>query len=320
MLQKIVYIKKYNNRCKELIQNKSNSMCDFVCSICDKPFKRKANLIYHESRKVCVEKPYKCKFCPSKFTSKAALYTHVREVCKGKKKEDNKKNGFNKRLLKLEEDNKKLKKDNENLKKQIKSSKTKNINNGNVVNADSVDSVINADSVVNVNNIALIGYGHEDMEKLDKKDILKAIQNGFKSVVNLTEAMHFNPKHPEYHNIYISNLKNKYAMMYNGNKWDVSMKDELIDRIYDDKKNYIEENLDEFVGLLSVSRKNALDRWLNTDEEDSKISKIKNDIKLLLYNKRNVIKDVNDNKQNIIVKKEKPKIKTKTKRTIKDGQ
>ena len=32
--------------------------------------------------------------------------------------------------------------------------------------------------------------------------------------------IHFNPDKPENHNIYISNLKNGYVMMYDGNKWD----------------------------------------------------------------------------------------------------
>jgi hypothetical protein len=42
---------------------------------------------------------------------------------------------------------------------------------------------------------------------------------------------------------------------------------------------------------LSEPRKKALDRWLEADEEDEKISKIKDKIKLLLYNKRNLIMD-----------------------------
>jgi hypothetical protein len=304
-------------------------MSDYMCDVCKKPFKRKANLTYHINRAVCSEKPYKCKFCPNKFTSKTAMYTHIRDVCKIKKEEEKKQKDFNERLKKIEEENKTLKKQadmNEKktqkeikkLKAQIKTqsaiSKTKNINNGSVVNNNNNNNIIN--------NIAFIGYGKEDMEKIDKKEILKAIQNGFKSVVNLTEAMHFNPNHPEYQNIYISNIKDKYAMMYNGKEWDLSMKDELVDRIYDDKKNYIEENLNEFAGSLTVSRKNALDRWLNTDDEDVKISKIKNDIKLLLYNKRNVVIDTHNN---IIDKKsdnnkliKSTKNISKTKRTIKD--
>jgi len=134
----------------------------------------------------------------------------------------------------------------------------------------------------------LVGYGKEDISKLDKSELIKALQNGFYSTTKLTEALHFNPKYPEYHNIYISNIKDKYAMMYDGTDWTLTMKDDLITRIYDDKKNYIEENLDEFIESLSISRKNALERWLNTDDNDNKIKEVKEHIKLLLYNKRSI--------------------------------
>lgn len=117
---------------------------------------------------------------------------------------------------------------------------------------------------------------------------MKALQNGFNSTLKLTETMHFNPKYPEYHNIYIKNVKDKYAMMFDGTKWDLVIKKNLIDKIYDDKKNYIEENIDDFIKSLSVSRKNALKRWLETDDNDEKITEIKEEIKLLLYNKREI--------------------------------
>jgi hypothetical protein len=73
--------------------------------------------------------------------------------------------------------------------------------------------------------------------------MLKILQTGFNSTVKLTEALHFNPNFPEYHNIYIPNMKDKYAMMHDGEKWSLVTKDDLISKIYEDKKNYIEENL-----------------------------------------------------------------------------
>ncbi len=131
-----------------------------------------------------------------------------------------------------------------------------------------------------------MGHGQEDMTKIDNGEILNALKKGYYSTLTLTEAVHFNPKYPEYQNVYISNIKDKYAMYYDGKSWTLTMKEELIDKIYEDKKSYIEENLDDFVNSLTDSRKNALDRWLNTDEEDDKIKEIKGKIRLLLYNKR----------------------------------
>jgi hypothetical protein len=154
------------------------------------------------------------------------------------------------------------------------------INNCNIDN--SVGKSIN-------NNIFLVGCGKEDFSKIDKKELLRAIKSGFDSTINLTEIVHFNPKYPEFHNVYIPNIKDKYAMKFNGSQWELVTKSELIDSIYDDKKNYIEENLDKFIESLSRSQKRALDRWLETDDNDGKIKAIKDRLKLLLYNKRNIV-------------------------------
>jgi hypothetical protein len=190
-----------------------------------------------------------------------------------------------KRLLELEEKSKKiyvLEEENKKLKKAVMSLKKTDIITKNVTNN------INNGIVAQIN---LIGYGKEDLSKIDKKDILRAIQHGFDSTIKLTETLHFNPQYPEYHNIYITNMKDKYAMMYDGKEWNLIMKDDLINKIYDDKKNYIEENIDDFVDSLSVSRKRALERWIASDDNDDRIVKVKTEIKLLLYNKRNLVID-----------------------------
>lgn len=40
-----------------------------------------------------------------------------------------------------------------------------------------------------------------------------------------------------------------------------------------------------------MSRKRALERWLETDDEDEKIKQIKENIKLLLYDSRKMVRD-----------------------------
>jgi hypothetical protein len=83
-------------------------------------------------------------------------------------------------------------------------------------------------------------------------------------------------------------MKDKYAMMYDGKSWNLTIKEDLINRLYDDKKDYIEENVEDFVRFLTKSQKKALDRWANTEEEDKRIKRLKERIKLLLYNSRDV--------------------------------
>ena len=86
-----------------------------------------------------------------------------------------------------------------------------------------------------------MGYGKEDLSKIDRNKILKCLKSGgFKSAERLTEIIHFDLERPEYHNIYISSLKDKHAMNYNNEKWIAVLKTDFIDKLYEDKKNYIE--------------------------------------------------------------------------------
>lgn len=124
--------------------------------------------------------------------------------------------------------------------------------------------------------------------ELIKKDIMSAINFGYHTPIKLTEIVHFNPKYPEYHNIYISNTKDKYAMVYDGTKWSLIFKSDVVDQLYDNYRSYVEENIDVFYESLNQSRKNALKRWLNTPDEDPKTKNTKELIKLMLYNLRDI--------------------------------
>ena len=69
----------------------------------------------------------------------------------------------------------------------------------------------NGDGDVNVIfNIA--PFGKEDMAKIARDEMLKVFRSGFNSTLRLTETTHLNPKYPEFHNVYISSMKTKYAI------------------------------------------------------------------------------------------------------------
>lgn len=278
-------------------------MGGFACEKCGAIFSRRRNLEYHINNNVCKEKQYSCKHCDKKFSTRSTMYRHIKDNCKTVKAKDKENGEIYEKLLKMEETaekrdkikNKIIEKQSKELEKQSKeietlkkemeklsSNKAANVNNGNINNGEIVNG-----NITN-NNITLIAYGHEDFSKLTKEEMLKILQTGYNSTIKLTEAIHFDPKRPENHNVYISNKKDKYAMIFDGTEWNLRFKDDVVNMLYDDKKNYIEENMLEFYDSLSQSRKNALARWLNTDENDERIKRIKNEIKFLIYNKKNL--------------------------------
>ena len=248
----------------------------FMCIDCNHIFQRQKHLDSHTEKKACKNVKYKCKYCEKGFTTDNSMYRHMKHVCKIKKTDNDKKDEILEKLIKLEEENDKLKQELIRIKQKNKIIYNNSINNNSINNGT-------------INNIILIGYGKEAIANIDKQDILKSLKNGFYSTLHLTEAVHFNPKYPEYHNIYISNIKDKYAMMYDGIEWTLTIKTELIDKLYEDKKNYIEDNMENFIDSLSSSQFNALKRWLIMDNDHAKIKEIKDKIKLLLYNKRDII-------------------------------
>jgi len=298
-----------------------------TCKKCNKEFKNANNMKYHIDNKVCVSKKNSCKHCGSKFVSKISMYRHIRTACKIKKSEDEKKTNENEKnkeindlllekKIKVEEEKiiveelelqvKKLRlmEEKKTIEMRIKkldsnmhtekSPKNKPKSTNNYNNNIVINNVENVNNVVNNNNVVLIAANKVDMSKIEKNDLLKSIQ-GYYTPIGLTEATHFNPKYPEYHNIYISNMKNNYAMEYNGKEWNLVLKNDLIDKLYDDKKNYIEENLNDIKETLSKNKIAALERWLNDDEHLEKIKEVKQKLKLLLYNKKHIPLKINNN-------------------------
>ena len=274
-------------------------MQKYKCKKCDKIFKQKCHYTNHKNRKTeCHKDKFKendnsveCSYCNILFSSHSNMVRHIKNSCKILKKEEINKKVIYDKLLKLEEENKELKKNMKKLLKQVKSKNkivnntTNNINNTNNIDIHDNNLTINN----NENNITIVAYGKEELTNIDKEQILKAFNGGYYASVKLTKTVHFNPKHPEYHNVYIPSMKDSYAMVYDGEHWKLVQRDQLIDNMYQDKRDYIEENLEEFKESLSISKLKALKRWLESDEDDDKcIQKIKKDIELLLYNEKKI--------------------------------
>ena len=135
----------------------------------------------------------------------------------------------------------------------------------------------NQNITININ-----AFGHENTDYLDEKTILSCIDRVYKSIPSLLEKLHFDPKHPENHNIKITNKKLPYAsVMSNNQKWKtVDRKDavksmvrkgyNLLDDTYaDNKKKFSSLKQQNFEGFQSKyeSEDKDLVRQLKTDVE-----------------------------------------------------
>jgi hypothetical protein len=311
----------------ELLTEYLKNIDNFICGLCKKTFTRKYNLkkhiikfcgvynpsifiinknnggspphdtskhtqIFSKNNKFTPEIPKEtiniCNFCDKYFTRKYNLTRHLNGRCSIKKEEekdikkiyevliqkmDNIENQ-NEKILNLEKQNKEL---HESIK--IMSRKVNTVNN----------DICNNNNTINSNNtINIIAFGKE---KLDyKEDVVKILlSQGYNAVAKTIEYTNFNKNKPQFHNVYIPNMRSPYAAVYDGIKWKLEDINSVLNQLYDDKRCYLEDKFDEFIDSLDDSTTRKFNRFLNDDKDDNKTVKwIKKNIKLMMYNKRQI--------------------------------
>ncbi|CAH6421280.1 Hypothetical protein KVN_LOCUS209 [uncultured virus] len=263
---------------------------------------------YSTRTDACKSNKKKCEFC-DKSISKTNYSKHIR-ICKEKKENKEKEELYNKSIKEkelifkqliekmelLEKQNDKILKENKKLRNNItlntttKKTKNNSINNSTNISNNTNNTTNNTiDNLTNNTiNIQLVAYGKEDYDKLTEKEYKYILNKGFKSVPEFVNQLHFDKNRPEYHNIYISNLRDNYVMVYDDNIWKLRNRKETMEELYEDKKNILIDKLEELINILPQSAINKFERFLN-DEQDNKIKNgIIEEIKLLLHNNRNI--------------------------------
>ena len=221
-----------------------------------------------------------CKYCDKQFSRIDNLNRHYK-TCKEKKKTDEASHHMEELVKFLNEKIEKRDRQLEEKSKQIDELiKKAGINIG----TQNIQQNINQ-------NIKILAYDNTDLSHLKNKDYLKCLKRSNFCIPHLIEKIHFNPEKPENHNIYISNLKNNYVMIYNGEKWMINDRDESIQNLIDDKESIIEQKLEEWIenGKNYPDIMKKFNRYLEKKENDTVLNKIKNEIKLMLFNNRDIV-------------------------------
>src|SRR5579885_3248135 len=172
---------------------------------------------------------------------------------------------------------------------QLKNNNTNSIQNVNSHNTTNNTQNNNNMQINNNNQINIVAFGKEKLDEIVSDEICKKILfRGFEAVPKLVEYIHFNEKKPEYHNCYIPNLRDKYAIVYDGNNWQVKDAIDVIETLRDNKRDYLERKFDDFYDSLDKETKKKFERFLNEADSDVVINRYKESLRLLLYNKKNI--------------------------------
>jgi uncharacterized C2H2 Zn-finger protein len=264
-----------------------------ICPICHKIFTTRTNLKIHQNRKTpCrppnkksdpTEKKYQCNRCEMRFRTNQKLTKHLnrKNPCEIK--------NIQPEEIALRELFEQLKEDNETLKTEMEELKTKTHMSATQTN------VLNASTSINTNhnnNISINVYGNENMSHITDamyKSCFKQMQRAVEKLFNLK---HFSSNMKENQNIYISNLRDAYMMIYNSGKWDKVNKTITFNRIYYDLKDNLSDALDNMRSKKTID--SQLDKqfaWFVEDdlddEQEAKFKKISCELMACMaYNNR----------------------------------
>jgi hypothetical protein len=174
---------------------------NFICSICNKPYKFYKNLCNHNNKyhNIMIEnKKYICAKCNKEFDTKHKKYYHQ------------------KRCDEIPSINNEIETIN-----IINTSNNSNNNNNNIINQKII-----------INN-----YGNDNIEYISEKFKDKLFQNFLCNddyhipIPKLIENIKFNPNHKENNNVKIKSDRSKIGFYYDENKWKAMNKNELLDEL-----------------------------------------------------------------------------------------
>ena len=151
------------------------------------------------------------------------------------------------------------------------------------------NNTINNNTQITVN---ILPYEHTDVSHLTDRDYQRAFNRASMCVPQILEKVHFDPEKPENHNVYISSMNNKYIKLHNGERWNLRDRDETIEDLFADAEYMLENKLETWQEEEDPKSERATKKfqiYLEVKEKAAMYNKIKQELKMLLFNNRSLI-------------------------------
>lgn len=266
-----------------------------ICYVCNIHFSKKANYDRHllsqkhKKREISSDTMFQCKVCYRYFTTNSNCESH-RKACIVSNSsaiymKDNTKDSSTTLVNTLLQTIQKRDKQINELRKQVEILIEKTSTNNTTNNIQTQNNIENQVIVVN-------SFGNENIEHITDQIICRLIQTApFTCVPQLIEKIHFDPEHPENHNIKITNKKMNYAEIVKNNKWVTANKKKVIDDVIQKSYNLLDETYSDNKDVMSERRQERFESFQDKfeDQDDNLHRNIKNDVDLILINGTNEI-------------------------------
>lgn len=147
----------------------------------------------------------------------------------------------------------------------------------------------NTQNIETQNNITINinAFGKENTDYLDDKEILACIDRVYKSIPALIEKIHFDPDHPENHNIKITNKKLPYAtVMGDNSKWKTVDRKDAIESLVFNGYNILDEKYPDTKNQLTSRKRNHFEGFQDKFQSEDKelMKQLKTDVELAVLN------------------------------------
>ncbi len=262
----------------------------YSCKLCHKSYKHKYNLVrhikkYHNMNSEIIPDSFnilskeenssndlKCLYCDKKFSYKRSAKRHMKDRCKMKTSHNIIENNSQPCIESIGE----ITTINDN---------SKNVNHN------------NSNMQVN-NNFQLNAFGEENQSHLTDEYYKKIMGKGMLSMKLLVDKTFFDEKHPENHNLYLTNILSGYVRVYDGDDWYVDHWSDIVDNLYDKNINLLESRYDELKHEMSSKDRKIFERFLSNYSSKYTESEVKKIIRKLCYNRRKIVKKTIKNMDN----------------------
>jgi hypothetical protein len=252
------------------------------CEVCKKSFTRKQSLERHLSTTNVHDKynesikTYDCE-CGKIYKHKQSLRNHKIKCEKAIKSAEAKISEVYEQRLKTQKAE--FDKERTELRNQIAMLLDKHA--GNTTNNTHIETQNN-----NI-HIQINAFGHENIDYINDKTIIKCIERVYKSIPALIEKVHFDPEHPENHNIKITNKKLPYACVMGQNKkWKTVHRKDAIETMVTNGYNILDDKYTENKESISDKKQERFEEFQEKFEnEDKELHRqLKQDVELLVLN------------------------------------
>ena len=271
----------------------------YTCSICQCSFQTKQHYndhmisVKHRLRADKSVDLFACETCGKQYMYKSGLSAHKKK-CMNKEQI----NSLVENQKRLERHNEELQQEKELLRKQVEElfEKFEQMNpppavpplvQNNNTNSHNTNNFDIENQTNNSVHFHINAFGNENLDYITNDFIHGCVNRIYESVPTIVQKMHFDPAHPENHNVKIPNKKLPHAsVMSEDQKWKLMDRQEAINNMIDKGYNIIDSQFREDPSKYNESKQRHYRRFQeNYDTEDKDTMKrIRSDVELVVLN------------------------------------